>query len=359
MSETQVMIQDSVQRLFAALFTSAELARFERDGPSGAVWQACAELGLDRALLKESQGGIGAAPADVFSVAHACGYYAATTPLADSMVAAGLLQRAGIHVPEGCIALIDDTGSAQPLAVAVEGGERMVSGTVHKVPWADQAHWGVAAIAQGSTAEVLLLPLAPRRGDGGAFDTSSAGEPRASLSFEKVKPSGAGHVACNAGINPVRLAGALARSAQISGALERALELAVQYARDRVQFGKPIGNNQAIQHMLATLAGQAAGARVAALLAWSGSADSAFDIAVAKARCSDVAGSAAAIVHQVHGAIGFTREHPLNFYTRRLWSWRSEFGSNAWWSEELGRQAIRAGSAKFWRSLVERQFPAN
>jgi acyl-CoA dehydrogenase len=133
--------------------------------------------------------------------------------------------------------------------------------------------------------------------------------------------------------------------------------LSVQYAGERIQFGKRLGQNQVIQHLLATLAGHTAAARVAALTAWSGNGSLVFDFAVAKTRCSEAAGLAASVAHQVHGALGFTHEHALGFYTRRLWSWRNEFGSTAWWSAELGRRAIAAGQARFWASLVDRKWP--
>ena len=358
MSDTRRMIEDSVTRLFAGQFTPTELARFDREGLSAAVWQACADLGLDRALLPEDQGGIGAAPADVFSIAHAAGYYAAGVGVVDTLMAGWLLTRAGITPPSGPGVLIDASGSAQPLRFNNENGQPVTLSGEAKVCWAGPAAWGVAAQRRGEVCEVYLVGLTPADGVGRQPWLNMAREPGARLTFTNTAVGAVGTLALTHGINPVRLAGALARSAQISGVLQRVLDLTIQYAGERVQFGKQLGQNQVIQHMLATLAGHVAASRVAALAAWSGNADSCFDIAVAKARCSDAAGLAAGVAHQVHGAIGFTHEHTLGFYTRRLWSWRAEFGSDAWWSAELGRQAIAAGKARFWASLVSRQWPA-
>jgi acyl-CoA dehydrogenase len=356
MSDTRRMIEDSVRRLFAGQFTRAELERFDREGPSAAAWQACADLGLDRALLPEDQGGIGAAPTDVFAIAHEAGYYAAGVGLVDTLMAGWLLSRAGITPPSGPGVLIDASGSAQPLRFHHRKGQPVtLSGDV-KVCWAGVAQWGVAAQRSGDVCQVYLLRLAPS--DGVVSDPwlNVAREPGARLTFANTIVQAVGTLALTQGINPVRLAGALARSAQISGVLQRVLDLTIQYAGERVQFGKQLGQNQVIQHMLATLAGHVAASRVAALAAWSDNADSSFDIAVAKARCSDAAGLAASVAHQVHGAIGFTHEHTLGFYTRRLWSWRAEFGSDAWWNAELGRQAMAAGKTRFWPSLVSRQW---
>ncbi len=88
---------------------------------------------------------------------------------------------------------------------------------------------------------------------------------------------------------------------------------------------------QAVQQNLAVLAGQTAAAVAAADMAAEAVADGLklLPIAAAKARTGEAAGIAAAIAHQVHGAIGFTFEHNLHFLTRRLWSWRDEFGKDS------------------------------
>jgi len=158
--------------------------------------------------------------------------------------------------------------------------------------------------------------------------------------------------------------GAVARGIQIVGALEWLLEQSVQYANDRVQFGKPIGRNQALQQQLALLAGEVAAARMAAIIAARdtpsagapGCDATVFSAAAAKVRCGEAATRGTAIAHQVHGAIGFTYEHRLHFATRRLWTWREEFGTDAWWAERLGEAAIAAGSQRFWASLANRRF---
>src|SRR4029077_13419068 len=91
--------------------------------------------------------------------------------------------------------------------------------------------------------------------------------------------------------------------------------------------------------------GQYAAAAAAAELAAEayGNPDFDFAVATAKARVGEAAGKVAEICHQVHGAIGFTHEHPLHFATRRLWSWRDEFGHETYWQERIGRLGCEAG----------------
>jgi acyl-CoA dehydrogenase len=80
----------------------------------------------------------------------------------------------------------------------------------------------------------------------------------------------------------------------------------------------------------------------------SGSDGAAFAVAAAKARASAAAAPACAIAHQLHAAIGFTREHVLHRFTRRLWAWRDEAGSESHWWQRAGEQVLAAGGAGLW-----------
>ena len=130
--------------------------------------------------------------------------------------------------------------------------------------------------------------------------------------------------------------------------------MTTQYALDRTQFGRPIGKFQAVQQNLAVLAGQTAAAGAAADMAAEAVGDSIrlLPIAAAKSRCGEAAGIGAAIAHQVHGAIGFTREHSLHFLTKRLWSWRDEFGNETAWNRLIGRHMAKAGPARYWAEIT-------
>jgi acyl-CoA dehydrogenase len=195
-------------------------------------------------------------------------------------------------------------------------------------------------------------------------DRNLALEPRDTLTFDggpvvAAKPA--------AGVRPeaIRLHGAMARAAQMAGALDSILEQGVRYATERKQFGRPIANFQAIQHNLAIVAGHVAASGIAAELAFRAADrddrakgadgyDPGFETAVAKIRVGEAAGVCAGLVHQVHGAIGFTYEHSLHFATRRLWAWRAEFGSENGWAIELGRRVAARGPDNLWADLTER-----
>ena len=148
--------------------------------------------------------------------------------------------------------------------------------------------------------------------------------------------------------------GALLRSVQLSGALSRSLEHCLTWVNDRVQFGKPIARFQAIQHAMAVMASEVAAARAAADMAIEASAIEAdwFAVAVAKSRTGEAAGKVAAAAHAAFGAMGFTREHPLHYSTRRLWAWRDDFGSEVVWQAKLGRYMAEKGGDKIWATLT-------
>jgi acyl-CoA dehydrogenase len=150
----------------------------------------------------------------------------------------------------------------------------------------------------------------------------------------------------------------MVRAAQIAGALEAVLDMATTYASERVQFGKPIASFQAIQQQVAVLAEHAAASVMAAEAAFA-SAESRIvrlQAIAAKICASEAAGIGAGVAHAVHGAIGFTHEHALHLSTRRLWSWRSEFGSATAWSQRLGRAVCAAGPAGFWPGVTDGRF---
>jgi acyl-CoA dehydrogenase len=149
--------------------------------------------------------------------------------------------------------------------------------------------------------------------------------------------------------------GALSRAALISGAVAQIADLAVAYAQQRHQFGRPIAKFQLVQQHLVTLAAQAAlvtgavDAAAAAVRAGAGMPE----MAAAKVIANTAATEAAKAAHQAHGAIGMTREYRLHQFTRRLWSWRGEYGSSGEWARFLGERVISAGAGALYPAITD------
>lgn len=152
------------------------------------------------------------------------------------------------------------------------------------------------------------------------------------------------------------LAMTFARTCQIAGALDAALALSVAYVNERQQFGRPLGKFQAVQQSLATFACEAAAANCAAMGAAQAldRGEAGFEIAAAKLRANRAVEVGTTVAHQVHGAIGFTREYALQHLTRRLWQWRSEYGNDSYWSAKLGSDVVARGAVNFWSDLTAR-----
>jgi alkylation response protein AidB-like acyl-CoA dehydrogenase len=131
--------------------------------------------------------------------------------------------------------------------------------------------------------------------------------------------------------------GALLTSAFLTGAGEAALELTVEYAKQRVQFGQPIGSFQAIQHRCAEMKVDVDGARWVTLeAAWRLSqGQRSGDWSVAKAYVSDALRRLVTHAHQVHGAIGFSEEHPMPLFSRRVKALEAQFGDSTSHRAEL------------------------
>lgn len=147
----------------------------------------------------------------------------------------------------------------------------------------------------------------------------------------------------------------------MAGAMGRALALSIEHVNTREQFGRALGKFQAVQQSLAAMACEvraveAAAAALAARLDAVGldpvAAD--FEIAAAKLRANRAVGVVTSIAHQVHGAIGFTREYELNRVTIPLMRWRGEHGNDAHWAARLGRQVAGFGGKGLWKMLTER-----
>ena len=331
--ETARLVEQIADDLFAAESEAARAALAEGAWPER-LWQIFAETGLARAALPEAAGGAGLAAG--LAVLRAAGRHAAPIPVVETMMGTLLCHLAQVEAPDGPLTLYAPPSGM--LAARPSEWEDVDAATLPRVPWARIASVLVVGAPGQGLAFVKPVDVVE--------SANLAGEPRddavVSGPPDSVYPL------------PPDLDGfalmALARAAQLRGAMEQLLAMSVGYAHDRVQFGRPLARFQAIQHHLAEMAGQAAATGAAVDAAAQAGAPFAF--AAAKARASQAAGTVARLAHQVHGAIGYTAEHDLHQWTTRLWAWRDECGSEAHWWQVLGAEAARGGGAALWPTMV-------
>ncbi len=344
---TDNIIVDTATRIFHDLCGPATVNDAEKGVWPAALWDALEESGLTVAWVPDDLGGAGAAMADGFAVLRAAGRFAVPAPLAETLMAGWMLARAGIATPVGPLTLAPIHADGH-IALDADGRLR---GRARRVPFARNAGH-IAVLAHRGNERMVALVATP--GLPISQDKSLAGEPRDTVSFDGAIPETAKPTDLDE--DTIQRFGAAVRLQQMAGALEKILDQSVQWALDRSQFGRPIAKFQAVQHNLATLAGEVAAAGAAADLAAEACAGEEIgiaDVAIAKVRAGEAAGAGAAIAHQVHGAMGFTYEHSLHHATRRLWAWREEFGNEAVWAQRLGRMVAAAGADQLWPFITQ------
>jgi alkylation response protein AidB-like acyl-CoA dehydrogenase len=342
MSELTRLLSDTGERLFTDLCTKEAVDAAEQGAWPDALWRALDENGLLAATVPEDEGGVGLPLREALTLLRPAGRAATPAPLAESLLAGAL---AGAIMPPSLPIAIAIPAEGED--VVASGEEALeLSGEVAAVPFGSVVPHVLAIGRRGSETVAALVEAARIEI---AADRSISGDPLADLRFSGVRVPRDKWKVVPGGVDPFALA-ALGRAVLMTGALEWLLAGTVAYALDRKQFGRPIADFQAIQHQLAQLAGETAAAIRASdgALEALGTPHERVEIAIAKARVGEAAGLASAIAHQVHGAMGFTYEHPLHQRTRRLWSWRDQYGSERYWNAETGRRIAGVGADGIW-----------
>lgn len=317
MSELSEMIAETAAKVFADASPA--------DGFDAALWKKIEDAGLDRVLLPEDQGGAAEDFEAAVAVARAAGAAAASVPICETLVANWILAKA-----EGAL-------DSKIRALAFDDGKT-----------SEHVAWQPIATETLRIRETSIAYLSTMMGQ---TTMSVAGEPSMSTILRddiKDGPAVQG--------DPSRALALYATlvAASLSGAMSAANAMTFEYANTRKQFGHTLGAFQAIQHMAARMAEEAAATEAAVQVAARelAGATPVWHAAIAKGRASEAAGKIAASSHQIHGAIGFTREHALHRYTRRLWAWRDRAGSEQYWYERIGRAAQEAGRDGLWPGIT-------
>ena len=344
------LITETADRLFGELCTHEAVQAAEDTGGAPGIWEAFCDTGFDLIAVPEQAGGSGGTLAEAIEVLRLVGYHSAPIPAAENGILGGwLLASTGLKRPDGLVTVVPPRateggwsgGGACSMEIAGDGTATL-SGEAHRVPWARNAETIVCVCECDGQATVVAVPasqceITPL--------PNMAGEPRDTVRFD----GATGHAApAPDGVDAEALAqrGALSRAALMAGAIEKMCQLTVSYTNERVQFGRPVARFQAVQQHLVWAAQDAAlvrmAAEVAAREATRGEAP--FEIAAAKLIANQAAARATKACHQAHGAMGMTQEYPLHHFSRRLWSWRKEYGSDAHWSAVLGTMATGVGA---------------
>jgi alkylation response protein AidB-like acyl-CoA dehydrogenase len=276
-----------------------------RKGFDGELWQVlCEQIGAASLAIPERFGGAGATLVETHVVMAELGRALAPVPLLSSTYAAQLLLASG-----------DDDACERLLP-------RIAGGTIAAVAEVDEQ--GVAEhVLDGDLADIVLVSDGSGVYEAADLEVTSTPAMDVTRRLARVRASRGERIGDAESLATAKDAAAVAITAEQVGAAERFLELTVQYTKDRVQFGRPIGSFQALKHRMADLHVLAQAARSASWAAVEGT----IAPSVAKAYCSEAFLTIAGECIQLHGGIAITWEHDAHLFFKRAHGSAQLFGS--------------------------------
>jgi acyl-CoA dehydrogenase len=344
MSEIAAFFRDTAERVLGDTVSDRDINAAEERVLPAALFRSFEETGVLSMLADEDHGGVGASLADAVTILRVAGAAAAPGPLLETLLGRDLLARAGTPAPEGALTLAFADGEVAP-----KPGETVWSApsTFHDVPWGGLTE-GFLVVAPLSAGGLRLILSRP--GDWTIEPgADAAGEPRDRLSAASVAVQVADLP--DSSFDEAFRAAAMLRAGQILGALEWTFQRSAEYVMERKQFGKELGKFQVVQQMLAEMADNTLASAVITDAAAAGPSRTL--VASARSRLADAADVAITVSHQVHGALGFSREYALNHRTRRLMAWRDDYGSVPFWRRALAADFIDLSRDAFWPAVSD------
>jgi alkylation response protein AidB-like acyl-CoA dehydrogenase len=318
------------------------------------LWHALADQGWLGIAVSEADGGVGLGWVEAAVLLEQIGRHTAPVPFLPSLLALTALAAADEPPPGWITSLVAGerigcvVRAAKPGALEVTGSGHAWSLSGRLGPVEGAAVADIAVVVTEGEAFAVELDEASRPAAEPAMDGTRVlswltldGAPGTRLGGEALAAAILDH-------------GAVGASAEMLGGSDRVLEMAVQYAKDRVQFDQPIGSFQAIKHRCADMLVDVEGMRSATwYAAWAiaaGDPDASAAASTAKVWCSDAAKRVMASGLQVHGGIGFTWEHDLHLYMKRSQFDRLSYGDAGFHRERLAgllRSRMASGSGVF------------
>lgn len=351
MNDMRTLLTDTARRIFEDQCTQDILDAAQKGQWAQGLWDVLDEAGFTQVAVAETPAESRERWGDALALLREAGFYAVPLPLSEMFLASSLVTRAQKAIPAGLLTMGDPTKSR--VRVNRRGSQWVASGTVARVPWARFAAQVLVAVHDADETRWALIPVAAGQLQ---EDNNLAGEPRDTLTLHEVAVAADRLYALPPEMDTATIyrLGAATRIMMMAGALDRVLALTLRHAQERTQFGRPIGRFQAIQQEIAMMAAEVAAA-IASADAVAGieesGGDDALAVAAAKVRAGQACGVAAATAHQVHGAMGFTEDYRLHHFTQRLWSWRDEYGNEAFWAKKLGHMLIAGGADTMWAQI--------
>ncbi len=369
LTEEQEMLRKMARDFLTSKCTKKYVRDMEEDerGYSLDIWKEIAELGWLGLPFPEEFGGGGGSFLDLAILLEEMGRACFPGPFFSTVVLGGLtILDAGTKeqkkeiipkISQGnsllTLALVEPNGSYQPDAVTLRAipdrGLFLLMGTKLFVPDAHIADYVICVSRNKDKSKpqdgvTLFLVKTPVSGFKTSLMKTIASDKLCEVSFDSVMVSyedilgkeGKGWPI----IEKALLRATIAKCMEMVGGAQQVLELTTAYAKERVQYGKPIGSFQAIQHYLANMAIDVDGCRFASYkAAWkmSEGEDCRLDAAIAKAWTSEAYRRITSFGHRIYGAIGFTLDHDMQLYYRRAKAAEVTYGDSDFHREKVAQ----------------------
>lgn len=369
-SEEQEMLRENARGLLEKECPPAAVRRLMEDerGYDPALWKKMAELGWTGLAIPEEFGGAALTYVDLALVMEEMGRALLPSPFIWTAMTAEAIRRAGSDAQKrailpkiaagetiATIAWMEPPGSWDAAGIKAtareSGGDFTLDGVKLFVNDGHLADLMIVAARTGGAGEagVTLFAIDARRQGVAVTPLKTMDQTRklSEVRLEGVRANADETLGAISGgwktLAEVIDRGKVMIAAEMMGGAQKALEMSVEYAKLRVQFGRPIGSFQAVQHKCANMMVDVESAKSAVYYAaWAVSNESAeapLAAALAKAAASDAYRRVTAEAIQVHGGIGFTWDHDLQLYFKRAKSSEFTFGDAAW-NRELVAQGI-------------------
>lgn len=357
LSESQEILKDSARKFFAGECPMEEVRRLmETDtGYDAVLWTKMAEQGYTGIIFPEEYGGVGLGKVELILLMEEAGRALLPGPFFSTVVQAGSVIDAVSSAEHkkkflapicagdarSTVAVLEASASWDPADVKLAAANGKLSGDKLFVTDAAVANFIVVVarngvfVVEAKATGMRITPMSgmdlTRKLYAVHFDNTPA---------EKIGETGALPKAFDIAT--------AALVAEMVGGMQRTLDITVEYAKLRKQFGKPIGMFQAVQHHCADMYLETESSRSSAYYAaWTleeNAPDAATAVSIAKVYASDAARTVGNRGIQVHGGMGFTWENDVHLYYRRAKASETAFGDATFHRERIARQVIDAGA---------------
>jgi alkylation response protein AidB-like acyl-CoA dehydrogenase len=366
LSESQQILKDTARKFFAGESPIAAVRKaMETDtAHDAALWTKLAEQGFTGIITPEEYGGMGLGKVELVLLLEEAGYallpgpFFSTVALAGSVIdACGMpeqkkkyLQRIAAGQARATLALVEAGGSWDPDGLKISAAGGKLNGTKLFVTDAAVADFIVVVARDGVFVVEAKAP-------GLHIEAMNGMDLARKIYAVEFKNTPAEKLGDSSGLAGALNVATAALCAEMTGGMQRTLELTVAYAKTRKQFGKPIGIFQAVQHLCADMYLETESSRSATYYAaWAleeNVPDAAAAVSVAKIYASDASRNVGNHGIQVHGGMGFTWENDIHLYYRRAKASETMLGDAAFHRERIARLVIDGAAAGKKRQQTE------